>query len=190
MSEPTIALTDNTPAEYVPFLAVPECYGKENSNMMRERMLTAFQHTFGVGKSAISTKFREKVKEVFDAEQPKLRCSIARAIFEGRIPGVPKPLHYIPPSWEYRIKYALALLDMFETIGALYVESKIEELDPTLKGQADVVRESLGGLKVPRLLEEVTKTETKPTKKVSKKERRKNGVAKAKSTKKRRARVV
>lgn len=102
---------------------VPEAY-PTNEALVWERMLSALGNIFGTPKGAISTDFRERMEKVFKKEYPNLRCSTARALFEGRIEGIPKPLSDIPPAWKKLLQQALSVLDMFETMAEVAVAKK------------------------------------------------------------------
>jgi len=119
------------------------------------RLLNAFQGMFQVPPAVISTKFRAIMREVVQEEYPNFRCSAARAILEGKIPGVPKPVAPIHPAWKKRVQQSLYLLDLFETICLRYIESVIKEQKPEIREDAKNLASNLGSVKIPRLLESV-----------------------------------
>ena len=125
------------------------------------RLLNAFQGVFRVPPAVINTKFRAVMREVVEEEYPHFRCSAARAVLEGRIPGVPKPVAPIHPAWKKRVQQSLYLLDLFETICLRYIESVIREQKSEIREDARNLSFNLGSVKIPRLLETVYELDKK-----------------------------
>lgn len=106
--------------EYAPGQPVPECYEGLSDAVLSTRLTGAFEHCLGVPSSILSTAFRAFVLEVFRSEAPALRCSAARAIMEGRVPGVPRPAEGFPANTKKQLNAFLLLADVFETISRHY----------------------------------------------------------------------
>lgn len=86
----------------------------------------SFQQVFGISKGLLRTRFKKYCREVFKEEFPSLRCSTVRAIYEGRVPGIPKPCDKIQHQWKNSIEHALFLCDLFETLMFRYMEEEKE----------------------------------------------------------------
>lgn len=143
---------------YFPFMSARDVYEHDDEGLTFNRVLQAFS-AFKIPSAAISTDFKLYLNRLIRDNFPDLRCSVARAIIEGRIPGVPIPAAHIHIGWRHRVRQMLYLLDIFETIAYLHVEKQIKEQSPTVRNQIKGVTKVMGGVKVPRLMETVFQLE-------------------------------
>jgi hypothetical protein len=142
-----------------------------DQGMTMHRLLTAFQSLFGLGMSAVSTEFRAFVRKVIEEDHPTFRCSAARMIFEGRIPGVPKPYGVILPGFKKRYVQYLYLMDLFETIVQRYLEEEVRGLSTSSRKEVRELKSVLGTVKVPKveiLLDALRKEDRRKGKKAKK----------------------
>lgn len=146
-------MSDKDLTPYQPFLPVPECYRGVHRPMTRERILQAFSSVLGLPTATISTKFRELINAVVEEEYPDFCCSTARAIVEGRLTGVPLPMVSIPYNLRKRLDQALFLLDLFETVLFRWMEEEVSKKSVEVRTQAYRLRDQLGGLKAPIMIE-------------------------------------
>jgi len=155
---------------YFPFMSMEEVYKVDDRGLTYNRILQAFG-AFKIPPAAISSDFKALITQVLRDEFPALRCSVARAIIEGRIPGVPVPAAHIHVGWKLRIKQMLYLLDIFETIAYRYLENQIKEQSTPVRNQIRGIAKTLGTTKIPGLMEAVfdLKPEDVPVKKRKKK---------------------
>lgn len=112
------------PTTFGPRDPVEGVYEREHPAILLERTLYAFQSVLMIPKPIVSRKFCKVLHEAILKDYPGLRCSAARAILEGRIPGIPKPTAEVHSSSVKRIQQALCLLDIFETIAHTYLEKE------------------------------------------------------------------
>jgi hypothetical protein len=152
---------ENSLAPFDPFMKVDDIYRDIHKGIVSERVLVAFQSILGLPRAIINSEFKKIVQEVLNEEYPHLRCSAARALIEGRVPGIPLPVRNVQPQWKKKLKQALCLLDIFETIIARYVEKRIEEAPPRVKNQLKTVTEVFGTDKVSGIMN-VLQTADKP----------------------------
>lgn len=117
---------------FVPGGPVGDCYLDGTEALLETRLTAAFEHCMGVPHSILATDFRAFVMDVFRTEAPRLRCSAARAIMEGRYKGIPRPAEGYPSNTKKQLKQFLLLCDVFETISRHYEEQLSE-----LKTKAD-----------------------------------------------------
>jgi len=152
--------------QYFPFMSMEEVYKVDDKGLTYNRILQAFS-AFKIPPIAISTKFKDLITQVLKDEFPALRCSTARAIIEGRIPGVPLPAECIHVGWKLRIKQMLYLLDIFETIAYRQLENQIKEQSTPIRNQIRGIAKTLGTTKIPGLMEAVfdLKPEAQPVRK-------------------------
>jgi hypothetical protein len=152
---------------FSPFEEVVDRYENINSGLMQSRILYAFRSVFRVPKVLISSKFREVMEKILNEDYPSLRCSAARAIFEGRIPGVAKPIETINPDWKKHLEQCFAILDLFETMAYQYLEEELKKSSADAKAEVKGMARTLGTIKLPRLvqfLEQETKNAVKDKK--------------------------
>jgi hypothetical protein len=114
------------------------------------RILHAFMSVFGLPSGRVSTEFRAALQKMIDSEYPDFRCSTARAVLEGRIPGIPAPvtLH----REQKQLRQALFLLDALETMAAIYVDGRLKGLAPEIRSEVDLLRKTMGTAYVPGIL--------------------------------------
>lgn len=112
------------PTTFGPREPVVGVYEGTHPSLLLERALFAFQSVLMIPAPVVSRKFREHLHKAIIAGHPGLRCSAARAILEGRIPGVPRPTAEQHSSSAKRIQQTLCLLDIFETIAHVYIQEQ------------------------------------------------------------------
>ncbi len=144
---------------FLPFGKVVGVYEKIPRGLTEARLFAAFQSMFGIPPGVIRTPFKRILREVIEEEYPHFRCSSARAVLDGLVPGIPKPVDRIHPVWVKRVRAALYLLDVFETVCHRYIESQIAAQATETRHAVAAVRKSVGSSKVPRLLEAVYRLE-------------------------------
>lgn len=110
-------------------------YKDRNASIDAYKAVEAFFHMFGIPPAGVSSEFRRKLQECAERNHPNLACSAARALFEGRVPGIPKPVSPIEPGWMLRVEVGLILLDCFETLVKETMNNAIED-SKTKKGDA------------------------------------------------------
>ena len=94
-------------------------YDNVHPALVLERALCALEGVFKIGKGTASTKFKEHLHQtILHGYSKGFRCSAARAILTGAIPGIPMPVAEVHSSSVKRIQQALCLLDLFETMAA------------------------------------------------------------------------
>lgn len=138
---------------YQPFSPLEGIYEPYGKSLTMERVLYAMGHTFNIPKTVISTRFRRFMEDVIEQEFPRLRCSVARAVLEGRIPGVPKPVDPLPVLSRKKIDTALFVLDVLETFAYRYLQSLIDEGSPHIKNQMKRLEAVFGTTKVPGVVD-------------------------------------
>ena len=99
-------------------------YGEDDKGLTLERVLYAFQTVLGIPRGIVQTPFKRHLYSLIQDEYPRFRCSALRAVLEGRIPGIPKPVEPIHPQWRKKVQQALYLLDLCETIVHKHIEEK------------------------------------------------------------------
>lgn len=124
--------------EYVPFSPLENVYESQSQTRFEERAWS-FLLLINIGKLAVRTEFREYCQKLLKKEFPHLRCSPARAVIEGRMPGVPKFLDQVLPSWKHDLDAFLNFCDLMETISWEYSE-RLKLKIP--KGVLEEVREA------------------------------------------------
>ena len=107
--------------KHVPGGEATDAYQGLSKSLTLQRVLMAFTHTFHLPHGAIKTPFRELLTNT-SVKFPKFRCSAARALIEGRIPGLPQPFNSIPHHVRRDLDKTLYLLDIFDTIVQLHFE--------------------------------------------------------------------
>jgi hypothetical protein len=130
--------------------ATPESYEDTPRAITMARILQAFMSVFGLPPGRVSTEFRAALQKTIDSQYPNFRCSTARAVLEGRIPGVPSPvtLH----REQKQLKQALFLLDALETMAAAYIDERLKSLPQNLRSEVEVLRKTMGSAYVPGIL--------------------------------------
>lgn len=109
---------------------IPEPYSEVGVDTIVSRALYALPAIFGIPRGLVTSDFEAWCKTVLNRRHPFLHCSAARAVFEGRIPGLPKPTHHLRAS--KLMQQAMYLLDMFETLVCDYMRygDKSAKRDP------------------------------------------------------------
>jgi len=128
---------------YLPFQPLEGVYDSTDSGVMVTRALAGLFRLFGLPPAAFHTKFRNCLREVLDQEMPNLRCSTARAVLEGRIPDIPKPISNVPSSSQAHLRAALLALDLMETVVCKYLEKEGLRKDPKVLQEIEEAREVL-----------------------------------------------
>jgi hypothetical protein len=103
---------------------VPENYSEVASDTIVTRAMYAFPTLFGIPHELVTTSFRNYAKDVLKRRHPFLNCSAARAIFEGRIPGIPKPTAHFRNS--KMMQQCIYLLDLCETLLTDWVKNGVD----------------------------------------------------------------
>jgi len=99
-----------------------ESYAGEKSGPLLEYLLIHLQSIFGIPTATISSAFRETLRHTMEHRFPRLRRSAARAILEGKVPGVPNVIVGVPNGVQGHLKKTLQLLDLLETIHSFGME--------------------------------------------------------------------
>ena len=136
-----------------PFETVEESYENTGTGLIQTRILYAFPNVFRLPRGLVSSRFKEVMNQVLREDYPNFRCSSARAIFEGRVPGVSKPIETINPSWKKHLEQSLTLLDFFETVVHRYLEEELKKASADTKTEVRGMSKALGTIKIPRLVE-------------------------------------
>lgn len=132
------------------FQPTPQSYEGQPVSLTMTRILCAFEAVFGIVPGRVSSEFRVKLQTCVDEHYPALRCSTARAILEGRIPGIEAPVSL--QREQKHLRQALFLLDALETMAAVYVEDVIKEKSPEFKAEIDILKQTMGSVKVPGVM--------------------------------------
>lgn len=132
------------------FQTTPESYESTPRAITMTRILQAFLSVFGLPSGRVSTEFRAALQKTIDVEYPYFRCSVARAVLEGRIPGVPPPLTL--HREQKQLRQALFLLDALETMAAVYVEGRLKSVAPELRSEVELLKRTMGTAYVPGIL--------------------------------------
>ena len=139
--------------KFDPFELAGGKYLETGTGLIRSRILHAFRNVFNVPTGLVSSKFKEVMNKVLQENYPDLRCSSARAIFEGRIPGVAKPIETINPNWKKQLEQCFAILDLMETIVFLYLEEEIQKSTLKIKSEVKGVSKAIGSTKLSGLVQ-------------------------------------
>lgn len=102
--------------------ACPESYEGQNRGLLLEYLVIHFRDMFGIPPAVISSDFRRVIEETMEMHFPRLRRSGARAIIEGRIPGLCSVMVAAPNGIQGKLNKTLQLLDLLETIHCKYME--------------------------------------------------------------------
>lgn len=141
---------------YVPFCSARDSYDS-TTDIQLDRILNAFFTEFRISKFLLKADFREYIERIMASHYPDLKCSPARAVMEGRIPGVPRMIDDMPPMTKKKIQHCLILMDLFETIVYEYVETVISSQKEGVQRAIRIAKKSLGSTRLPRLLDEILK---------------------------------
>jgi hypothetical protein len=159
---------DDSDKQKSPFASLEEEYSGKPATIVAHKTYQAFFAMFGIPSNLISTEFKKFTEETCKKIHPRYHCSAARAIIEGRIPGVPSPVMKINKMWEEKVNLALHLLDFFETLLQLHSQRVLLDASEDLRDDAKALTDVVGTTKVPLLFEFLEKygaTEDKKTKK-------------------------
>ena len=126
--------------KFVPSQPTPESYDETPQGVALQRLLFAFQNAFGILPGVVSREFKAEIEKVMEWDYPKLRCSSVRAVMEGRIPGIPKPLETVHPQFKRRYDQALTLFDLMETM----VQHKVKLETRVDNRKKNVVEDAMG----------------------------------------------
>lgn len=154
-------LIKEEPLVFDPFMSLEEVYKDINPGQMSSRFLASFNSILGLPRVLVSSKFQTLMNEILKEDYPALRCSAARAIMEGRIPGIPKPIETVQPGWRLQLAQGLALMDLFETILYRYVQEQIQECSTKTRGEVNSLSRAVGTAKLPRLMTSLLEDEKK-----------------------------
>ena len=99
-------------------LIVQGVYDGVHPAMLLERAICAFDGVFMIPKGTVSSAFKERLHTTILRHTPNFRCSAARAVLTGAIPGIPPVVAQVHSSSVKRIQQALCLLDIMETMVA------------------------------------------------------------------------
>jgi hypothetical protein len=132
------------------FQPTPQSYEGQPVSLTMTRILCAFEAVFGIAPGRVSPLFRAQLQDCVNKNYPALRCSTARAILEGRIPGIEAPVSL--QREQKHLRQALFLLDALETMAAAYVESEIEKNTPQFQVEIDILKKTMGTDKLPGVL--------------------------------------
>jgi len=141
---------------YQPFLRLSDTY-TQDVGLIRHRVIQSFLNTLGVPKILVTKDFRGALDDMLEEDYPALCCSSARAVLEGRIPGLPAPAR--PLRRSKKLEQVLCLMDVLETLVCRFLENQIAEKATSIRREVEVVGDTFGGVKLPRLMRAVLELE-------------------------------
>ena len=119
---------------YVPYTPISEAYREMDRLNVETSVLQTFEALFGCGQGALPAEFKRFLSKTLEDHHPHLRCSSLRAVLEGRVPGVPKPLLDLPIDIRGNANFIMMFMDVMETMVAEYIEYEMTLADQAKRG--------------------------------------------------------
>lgn len=112
---------------YEPHVRLEGVYEKMSASQYSERVLSAIRHGFGLPREVLRQAFRDLLQKTINTEYPKMRCSVARAVFERRKEGLTDVIGAMPPTSKQQYENMLCAMDALETMMAVQLETDAAE---------------------------------------------------------------
>jgi len=139
---------------YKPFDIIKDVaseYDGEDSKRFLNHIMNWMNRFLNISPGLVSQEFRDTVVKALKGHTP--RCSSLRAVFEGRVPGIPK-VFTTKPYAMLHIKQLFAMCDLMDTLVAVYLEGLEKDVnlldglpdrEPMFEEQSDAKDEDQSG---------------------------------------------
>lgn len=104
-----------------------DTYRGMTSGQFSEKVLAGLHQGFGLPREVLRQGFRDLLRDMITQHFPKMRCSVARGLFESRCPDLPEIVGSMPPSARRQFDNMLCAMDALETIMAIHMEEQVAE---------------------------------------------------------------
>lgn len=104
-----------------------DTYKGMTAGQFSEKVLAGLHQGFGLPREVLRLGFRELLKTTIAENFPKMRCSVARALFESRCLELPEIVGSMPTMSKRQFDCMLCALDAMETMMAVHMEWQVSE---------------------------------------------------------------
>lgn len=139
---------------FAPFMPLEAEYDQLDRGELRERILRGLNHLTNMHRRLIEKEFLTLLDQTLDRNGNRLCCSSVRALFEGRIDGLPAfKQGSFPLNTNRHIREVFAACDFLETVVRLWIDDYMKLVGINYAEDLKQIEKLVGTTKIPGLIE-------------------------------------